>query len=233
MNSNYSYHGSSAEDTHSLVVPGDIAAIAAVTDPEPVICTYTGIAVPILNPQPEHFNISDIAIGLARESRFNGQNDIFINVAIHSIATCRLVEQIAATKGITKQSRKIRYTVLRLAALLHDASEAYLKDLPRPLKKLLPSYQQIQDRFTAAIYAAFDIPQLSQADLAIIAQADNSGLRTEYHNTFRRDSCNQHWGWSDEICVEELYWAEIEALIQCSVSAEKLFLAEYNSILGL
>ena len=77
----------------------------------------------------EDIDIQDIATGLANECRFNGQIDNFYSVAQHSVYTSYLVAPEFA-----------------LEALLHDASEAYVKDLPSPLKKLLPEYKLIELR---------------------------------------------------------------------------------------
>ena len=57
---------------------------------------------------------------------------------------------------------------------MHDASEAYLKDIPRPLKQLLPDYRRIEQRVEAAIRARFGLPaeqspEVTEADRIILA----------------------------------------------------------------
>jgi hypothetical protein len=93
------------------------------------------------NPQPESITIQDIARALSRESRFNGHTGEFYSVAQHSVHASKLVP-----------------LEVQLEALLHDASEAYLKDLPSPLKRLLPDYQMIERRVDAVIRAKFELP---------------------------------------------------------------------------
>jgi len=70
-------------------------------------------------PTPEMVCIEDIAYGLGRINRYAGQADRFWSVAEHSILVSRLVPE-----------------PLRLPALLHDAAEAYMNDIPKPVKRL-------------------------------------------------------------------------------------------------
>jgi len=81
------------------------------------MCTYTGKKFAPLNPDPDLIDIRDIAHALAYIGRYGGHAHKFISVADHSI---RVTEK-------TSDENK-------LWALLHDASEAYLGDIPAPLK---------------------------------------------------------------------------------------------------
>src|SRR5580704_6503205 len=85
------------------------------------LSTYTGKKFFPYDPRPEQICIEDIAHGLSMLCRFVGQCRFFFSVAEHSIAVARLLP-----------------TNLKLFGLLHDASEAYLADLPRPVKAGLP-----------------------------------------------------------------------------------------------
>lgn len=82
------------------------------------IQTYTGRKVRPLAPDPEQIVVIDIAHSLAMQCRFNGFTRRFYSVAEHC---CHVHDQLP-----------LEY---RLAGLLHDASEAYLLDVPRPLKR--------------------------------------------------------------------------------------------------
>ena len=75
-----------------------------------------------LDPKPEHVNLRDIAHALARQCRFSGHTSRFYSVAEHSVRVAMRVFE------------ETHDPVLALLGLLHDASEAYLVDLPRPLK---------------------------------------------------------------------------------------------------
>lgn len=104
--------------------------------------TWIGLAgggrVDLLEPRPEQFAIEDIAIGLSRTPRFNGHTERFYSVAQHSLLASELV-----------------YPEHALAALLHDASEAYMADVNRPLKDLLLNYREIESRLMTAIAERF------------------------------------------------------------------------------
>src|SRR5271165_5200280 len=91
------------------------------------LSTYTGKKFFPYDPRPEQICIEDIAHGLSMLCRFVGQCRFFSSVAEHSIAVARLLP-----------------ANLKLFGLLHDASEAYLADLPRPVKAGLPEYKAIE-----------------------------------------------------------------------------------------
>ena len=96
------------------------------------IKTYTGVMIDPLNPNTDEIIIDDIAHALSMLCRANGHFRSFYSVGRHSI-NCM---QEAKARG---HSRKIQ-----LACLLHDASEAYLCDLTRPVKAELPRYREIE-----------------------------------------------------------------------------------------
>lgn len=121
------------------------------------ILTATGRHFSYLDPRPEDIHILDIAQGLASEARYNGHTRSFYSVAQHAWLTSQIVPR-----------------ELALEALLHDATEAYCKDIPRPLKELLPDYQEIEARVDGVIRAAFGLPAfmsdaVKRADLILLA----------------------------------------------------------------
>ncbi|RYE17907.1 MAG: metal-dependent phosphohydrolase [Sphingobacteriaceae bacterium] len=91
-----------------------------------------------MNPNPDDILIEDIALGLSREGRFSNQGHQRITVAEHSIRVCRRVPSEFA-----------------FCALMHDASEYLLKDIPKPLKNLLPEYRVIEGRLMFVISQKF------------------------------------------------------------------------------
>ena len=104
--------------------------------------TLSGAVIDLLEPDYSGVTIKDIALGLSRESRFNGQTiGGFYSVGLHCI-----IGSIIAPDHI------------KYAFLMHDASEAVLKDIPRDLKRLLPEYQRIEALHDAAIAKAFNVP---------------------------------------------------------------------------
>ena len=121
------------------------------------ILTNSGKHFDFADPQPDQIDILDIAQGLANECRYAGQCRTFYSVAQHSFLASQIVSHRNA-----------------LEALLHDAAEAYCKDIPRPLKYMLPDYQEIEERVESAIRERFKLPaqmspEVKRADLILLA----------------------------------------------------------------
>lgn len=111
--------------------------------------TVTGKKFPFLNPSADDVDIKDIAVSLANQCRFNGHVPFF-SVAEHSVAVAARLP-----------------AHLQLAGLLHDAAEAYLSDIPSPIKRYLPDYQVLETKVQEAINIKFNIehhPDIKQAD---------------------------------------------------------------------
>ena len=123
----------------------------------PAVSTKSGRRVALLNPSPAQIVIGDIAHGLAHQCRFNGQTSKFYSVAQHSFLVASILPR-----------------ELRLAGLLHDASEAYLGDVVQPLKDLLPEYQSIEANFCKVLGERFGVnlqhnDAIRHADLVVLA----------------------------------------------------------------
>ena len=97
-----------------------------------IISTFTGQSFNILTPDPATVKIEDIAHALSLLCRANGHFNRFYSVAEHSINCCKE----AAARGYDK--------TIQLCCLLHDASEAYMCDIPRPIKGR--AYMENEDR---------------------------------------------------------------------------------------
>ena len=133
----------------------------------------SGRRLDLLDPSPLDIEIEDIAHGLARVARWNGQTkgDHAFSVAQH----CVLVEAIFdhCNKGMSKQ--------LRLAALLHDAPEYVIGDMISPFKAALGvDYKAFEHRLMAAIHIRFGLPpQVSTETEILIKQADKMAAYLE------------------------------------------------------
>jgi hypothetical protein len=124
------------------------------------ICTYLGNRFFPLEGRIDLVHLEDIAHGLAYQCRFNGQTSEFYSIAQHSLMVADIVSA--------------EHPELRLAALLHDASEAYLGDVVKPLKALLPNYKEIEKNVEEIIASTFGVadmfnPSIKHADMIALA----------------------------------------------------------------
>lgn len=133
----------------------------------------SGRRLNLLDPSPLDVEIADIAHGLARVARWNGQTigaHIF-SVAQHSV----LVEQVAArlAPGCGPE--------LRLAVLLHDAPEYVIGDMISPFKAVLGGeYKAVEDRLMRAIHVRFGLPpERGEAVNRILKRADRTAAFLE------------------------------------------------------
>jgi 5'-deoxynucleotidase YfbR-like HD superfamily hydrolase len=170
------------------------------------VSTFSGNRFYPLEPSIDHVAIEDIAHGLAYQCRFNGQTCEFYSVAQHSLVVAALVPPH-----------------LRLAALLHDASEAYVGDMVKPLKVLLPAFAGIEDKVSALIAAAFD---LDFSDYAPIKRADLIALATEKRDLMPHST--ERWAYLDDVK------ALPEPIVAMDPRAAKqAFLAEFARLVAL
>lgn len=121
--------------------------------------TYTGRMFWPMDPRPEEVNIADIAHALSMQCRYAGHCLRFYSVAEH----CVLLSQAVAPEHA-------------LWALLHDASEAYLVDVPRPVKPFLAGYREAEARVMAVIAGNFGLSAEMPDE---VKDADNRILEDE------------------------------------------------------
>jgi 5'-deoxynucleotidase YfbR-like HD superfamily hydrolase len=128
----------------------------------------SGRRLDLLDPSPLDIEIEDIAHGLSRVARWNGQTkgDCAFSVAQH----CVLVENFVA------ELKPKAVHSLRLAALLHDAAEYVVGDLISPFKAAVGlDYKAFETRLIQAIHVRFGLaPELAAADEALIKRADRA-----------------------------------------------------------
>lgn len=133
------------------------------------IQTYTGRQFWPLDPRAEEIDDRDIAHALSLLCRFTGHVERFYSVGEHSIRVAQLVDLWG---GSAK---------LRLAALLHDASEAYLSDIARPIKRLpqMQAYLDAEAVLEAVIAKKYGFANITREDRQLIKKADSVLLVTE------------------------------------------------------
>lgn len=161
------------------------------------IQTFTGRQFYIFDPLPEDICIEDIAHSLSLLCRFGGHCKDFYSVAEHCIRCSNELQT--------------------LPMLLHDAAEAYLMDLPKPIKRQLPEYREAEKRIERAIEEHFQLESgsLNSDEIKFI---DHIMLSTEV----------------DQLLVPmSIRWAAVSDNFPIvikpmdSKTAEKLFLSEF------
>jgi 5'-deoxynucleotidase YfbR-like HD superfamily hydrolase len=185
----------------------------------------SGRRLNLIDPSPLDVEIADIAHGLARVARWNGQTSgahIF-SVAQHTL----LVETVMRAKKPNIDAR------LRLAALLHDAPEYVIGDMISPFKAVLGgSYKSVEKRLLGAIHIRFGLPAEIAPDIERQIKAADRGSayleatrlagfsESEAKRLFGRDP-----GLPDTTVTEYLTpWS--------AAKAEKRFLTRFNLVLG-
>lgn len=143
------------------------------------ILTYTKTKFYPLDPIKEDIHIEDIAHSLSQMARANGHFKHFYSVAQHSINCCKEAE----ARGCSKE--------VQLGCLLHDASEAYLADITRPVKKYLSEYLVFEERLQRVIYERFNIGKVTEEDLIKIKEIDDAMLFYEFREFMEEDLFSQ------------------------------------------
>lgn len=148
------------------------------------IATWTGEHVDPLNLRDHQVNIKDIGHSLARQCRYAGHTEGYLSVARHSIIVSHHLE----TQG--------EPFVIQMWGLLHDAAEAYLVDVPRPLKQhpAMAFYLEAEARAERIIAQVFNLPYpvpgvVKDADRFVLLERELAagGLRDHYFGDFRTD----------------------------------------------
>ena len=128
------------------------------------ITTYTGIHFKPADPDPELIKIEDIAHALSMICRGNGHVKTFWSVGEHCICCAKE----ATKRGLSER--------MVLACLLHDASECYMSDVPRPFKKELPAYQEQEAQLLSMIFKKFLGSDLTEEEQVQLKEIDNAML---------------------------------------------------------
>jgi len=128
----------------------------------------SGRRLDLLDPSPLDIEIEDIAHGLARVARWNGQTEgaCAFSVAQHCVLVERFVHELRPKAG----------RPLRLAALLHDAAEYVIGDLISPFKTAVGlDYKAFENRLSRSIHIRFGLPpENTLEEVALIKRADRN-----------------------------------------------------------
>lgn len=123
---------------------------------KPIIQLHSGAYFDLSDPRGSELSIADIAHALSMTCRFGGHTDVFYSVAQHCVLASRTVAEEFA-----------------YAALMHDAAEALIGDIPSPLKAMLPCYRALEKKVEMAVFDRFNVPfplppEVKHADLVML-----------------------------------------------------------------
>jgi hypothetical protein len=158
--------------------------------PEDCLLTNSGLLINVFEPTEDMICIEDIAHGLSNQCRFAGHIKRYYSVAQHSVLCMRMA---------TKDNK--------LAALLHDGTEAMICDLPSPVKRRMPEYKKMEDKLMIAIAKKFNFEYPFDKEIKII---DMEMLQIEWDNLVETND-------KDFIC-----WSPAKA--------KRIFLKEYHKL---
>lgn len=168
--------------------------------------TFTGRKFWPMAPHPGEVFIADIAHSLSLQCRYAGHCIQFYSVAEHSVLIARWLLDNHGPQ-------------VALWGLLHDAPEAYVVDVPRPLKRHLVGYKAMEDKVMAAISARYGlVPEMPAA----VHEADGRIIADELVNLLPMAWQARH---DDPLWVKLEYWSPAEA--------EKEFLAAFDALMGM
>lgn len=131
------------------------------------MCTYSGKMLKPLEIRPEDISLKDISHALSLLCRGSGHLRCFYSVGQHCINCARE----AGARGWGRR--------LVLACLVHDASEAYISDIIRPVKQHLAGYMEIEEKILSAVYEHFGLGDLSEEEYKMIRRIDDEMLENE------------------------------------------------------
>jgi 5'-deoxynucleotidase YfbR-like HD superfamily hydrolase len=163
--------------------------------------TFSGIKFWVLDPRPEEVHIKDIAHSLSLTCRYNGMCKEFFSVAQHSVLVSRMCE--AEDK---------------LWGLLHDSAEAYISDVPTPVKRCIVGYDTIEANILKAVATRFDLVYPYSRE---VEKIDRKVLHDEAHSIMPIES--RLW-----VREEEMFGIDVKPWT--SDESERRFLEMFNEL---
>ena len=132
------------------------------------VTTYSGRKLNFKNPNPDDILLEDIVHNLSMICRYNGATKYHYSVLQHSVV---LAAYVMDKTGDAEQA---------LSALCHDFSEAYIVDIPRPIKPHLKGYKSIENKLMKVILEKFGVKKPS----SFVMQCDTNIVANEAKNLF-------------------------------------------------
>jgi hypothetical protein len=140
---------------------------------------HSGLYLDLTKPHQCPFTIRDVAWGLGHNNRYTGQAARAYTVAEHAVLVSWRLEALGYPPEV------------RLAGLHHDDAEAFLGDVNRALKALLPDYRHLEHRMQNAIVRRLKLPSVERWEAAVVKEADNWALSAEA--AYLMPSMGQGW----------------------------------------
>lgn len=180
------------------------------------IITYSKVRFTPLEPMMEDIKAEDIAHALSLMTRANGHFSEFYSVAQHSI-NCK---KEAEARGYSKR--------VAAACLLHDASEAYLSDITRPVKKNLEDYHIIENRLQNLVYKKFLGEILTEEEALQVDAVDDGLLYYEFDHYMKEQLFSEipvirshpDFKWIPFKQIEMQFLKDLDALIKSNEICE-------------
>jgi uncharacterized protein len=191
--------------------------MAIATESTSWILTASGRRFDPLNPDPTAIDIEDIAHALSNICRFTGHTREFYSVAQHSVIVAWHVERTLSLQG-----------------LLHDASEAYLCDLARPVKHdpAFENYRRLESRLQGFICERFGLPKVLDRRIDLV---DKALLGAEYQSLLRQPnaSAQDDEPWAEWIALAQKHCPALHTIRPMHPSdAKKRFLQAFKDFGG-
>lgn len=146
----------------------------------------SGIYLDLADPQLDQITLDDIAGGLSKLCRFGGQIETFYSVAEHCV---HCAEQ-AELDGLPIETQ--------IACLMHDAAEAFIGDMVKPLKIMMPEYKAVEENVESVIRIKFGIDGFANSDH--VRKIDHEMLIAERCALFTADKVE----WAGESQVRKI-----------------------------
>lgn len=174
------------------------------------IITFSKQKFSPLQAKSEELDIRDIAHALSLMCRANGHIRHFYSIAQH----CLNCSREAKARGLSEK--------IQLACLLHDASEAYLSDITRPIKRSLPQYLEFEEVLQNLIFDKFNLAHLKEEESSLVKEIDDALLYYELLDLMREEIFDKRpeiisrpdLEQRDFLVVEEAFLSEYERLIE-------------------
>lgn len=201
------------------------------------IQTYTGKQFWPMDPRTEEVDIEDIAHSLSLQCRFSGHCDRFYSVAAHSVSCAEFVantyhkgDSLWKEFSLDYSEEAISYDDMICWALLHDSSEAFLLDVPRPIKPYLTNYKEIENRIMDVVAEKFELPKLGEEHSLYLKSVDYLMLMVEHKELGMAAKAPSPWK-----CPKILRnkWPTIKLIINNNWEQDKLEFLSFFETLGV